>query len=238
MITLEKPSHVAFRRPSSRLFGRLVVALLFSQTLGGWVRPALPSGPAPTTQREESLDYVLIHVNGRPEVVRAGSELAVVQGDALEVKDAVLVGRAKVRAVNVVGLQGRPRSIDDKGIPFTTDQLVPRWSENAKGETFAVAAIAKGGTAGAVYIKLIPPVLRYAEISVNGARRVLRDGEPLKAKASDLVKVESVKTNLESTKDVVFQIVPLPDLGDGAFEIRFLRAGLVFARVPLTLERG
>lgn len=188
------------------------------------------------TVRADQLDYVLVSVNGKSRMVRAGDELPVIRGDTVSVAEAVLVGRKPIKDVNVLGLHG-PKN-DDRGVSFKTDKLMPRYSEGDKGEVYAIMANAKKQLAGVVYLRLIDPVLRYAEISVNGKKHVLRDGEALDAKAKDIVKVESVKTNLEGTSDVIFQIVPTPEVGADRYEIRFLRAGQPFARIPLKLERG
>jgi hypothetical protein len=222
----------------STLHAALPLALA-ALALGGWTRPKGPSSAAPQSGGAR-LDYVLFHVNGKPRLVKAGEELVVVKGDTVEVKDAERVARGPIAEVNVVGFSttthpNKKAPGDERGVPFKTTELGVRHSEGAKGEVFAVTAGDKKRLAGVVYLRVTPPVLRYAEISVNGERRVLRDGEPLTAKASDMVKVETVKTNLEGTSDVIFQIVP--QKGD-LYEIRFQRGGETFARIPLTLERG
>lgn len=208
---------------------------LIAQPAFSWVRPEAPTKakPAPAAQR---LDYVVIAVNGKPRLVRAGDELAVVRGDQIVVQDGALADKQKPKELDVIGWKAkRALNNDDRGQAIDTADLALKYSEHEKGELWAVLAQSRKTLHGAVYLKVIDPVLRYAEISVNGARRVLRDGEPLAVKGSDQVKVEKVATNLESTDGVVFQIVGDPARGGDAYEIRFLRSGLAFARIPLTV---
>lgn len=200
----------------------------------------------PVKDRADRLDYVMVTVNGRPRVVKAGDEFAVVRGDKVMIKEAALVGRGAIREVNVIGYQRQgARNNDDRGAAFSTKDLSPRFSEGESGSVYAVVASARKAMHGLVYLRVIDPVLRYAEVSINGQKRILRDGEPLKANAKDLVKVEKVDTNLEGVDDVVFQIVPAESTqapkakaSAALYEIRFLRGGQAFARIPLTLEGG
>ena len=103
--------------------------------------------------------------------------------------------------------------------------------EGKRGDLYAVLALSHATLHGVVYLRLIEPVLRYAEVAINGRTRVLRDGEPLNVKATDQVKVERVVTNLESTDGVRFQIATGD--GPGAYAIRFSRGDTPFASIPL-----
>ena len=218
------------RRPWS-----LLVALAAFATVA-WVRPAVPTTAKPATAFGQQLDYVIVAVNGEPHLVHDGDELPVVRGDMIVVRDAVLRDPKLVpRSVRLVGAHHGPHG-DDRGLPFTTEQLRVRDSENKQGQTFAVLALTKGTLHGAVFLRVVEPELRYAEIQVNGRSRVLRDGEPLEVKATDQVKVSKVVTNLQSTDGVLFRIdKPVhPDKDAPAeYEIRFTRAGQPFASIPL-----
>lgn len=227
--------------------GRLVpTGLLISVALSlAWVRPAAPANsPKPTSEAGRQLDYVIVEVNGQPRLVKSGAELPVLRGDHLKIKEATLNDRStQPKDVNLVGYQSPSPKGEDRGYEFTTTDLKTRHSEDQKGEVYALQVATKNVLHGTVYLKLMNPVLRYAEVSINGANKVLRDGESLSVKATDLVKVERVVTNLEKNDDVLFQIAPAfskPSAGkpgvSGAYEILFQRGGTDFARIPLKIE--
>jgi hypothetical protein len=219
---------------------RLVTSIGLAAATIAWTRPTLPTAARRVTAPREELDYMIFVVNGATRVVNAEDELAVNWGDTVEVKDAALRDPAQSpKSVEVVGMKrGSKRRADGRGASFTTEQLKPKSSEGGKGELYAVLATTKSRLHGAVYLRLLPPVLRYAELSVNGVTRVLRDGEPLAVRASDQVKVEKVVTNLESNAGVLFEIggaSPPTDAARGYAEytVSFRRGGAVFARIPL-----
>lgn len=205
-----------------------------------WVRPALPpNSPKPTVEGGQKLDYVIIEVNGQPRMVKEGGELPVLRGDRLKIKEATLVDRRiAAKEVNLVGYQSPSPKGEDRGFEFTTTDLKARHSEDGRGDVYALQVASKKTLHGMVYLRLMNPVLRYAEVSINGANKVLRDGESLAVKASDLVKVERVVTNLEKNDDVLFQIAPVAPTTQAPanYEIRFQRGGTDFARIPLQIE--
>ncbi len=209
-------------------------------TLGvsGWVRPAIPGTPklAPNSAAPAAtpLDYVIVAVAGQPRQVAAGQEITVVRGDRITLQDAALAGQTRrPRELNLVGFQGSNGS-DDRAQEIDTAALPVRWSEGEQGRVFAVVATTKKELHGSVFIRLVDPVLRYAEISLNGQRRVLRGGETLTLQATDMIKVERAVTNMASHDGVLFQIAADPATKQ-PYEIRFLRAGQTFARIPLQI---
>jgi hypothetical protein len=211
-------------------------AALASPLLAAWTRPDTPSTAPHAADAALRLDYVLVEVNKKPHVLRDGEELALVKGDEVLVKEAGLRDKGQIiKEVNVVGFQA-PKGNDDRGFAFdSAKDLKPKFSEGGKGEVYAVVAGAKGVQYGTVYLRLIEPTLRYAEISINGKPVTLRDHESLTVKGSDKVKVEKVVTNLESHDGVMFQMTEV-DPAQGAYEIRFTRSGLAFATIPLRVK--
>ncbi len=209
-----------------------------------WVRPAAPPhSPKLTSEAAQALDYVIVEVNGAPRLVKAGEELPVLRGDRLKIKEATLTDRGtQPKDVNLVGYQSPNPKGEDRGYEFSTTDLKPRHSEDQKGDVYALQVATKKVLHGTVYLRLMNPVLRYAEVSINGQNRVLRDGEALRVKAKDLVKVERVVTNLEKNDDVLFQIAPTSAKAlagkaeSGEYEILFQRGGTEFARIPLHIE--
>lgn len=221
-------------------FGCLGLVISIALSLA-WVRPALPAHASKeVVEPGQQLDYVIVEVNGQPRLVKAGGELAVLRGDHLKIRSAALVDKSlAAKEVNLFGYQSPSRRGEDRGYEFTTMDLKARHSEAQDGDVFAMLVSTNKVLHGAVYLRLINPVLRYAEVSINGKNRVLRDGEPLTVKNTDLVKVERVVTNLAKNDDVLFQIAPVKTSASAAatdFEIRFQRGGTDFARIPLKIE--
>src|SRR5690606_2510507 len=131
---------------------------------------------------------------------------------------------------------------EDRGFEVdTASDLIKGWSVEKKGERFRIKTFTGATDHGEAFIRLTDPQLRYAEVKVNDKLVIFRDGEVVRVKSSDEVKVEKVITNIENdTKEVGFQIVPAREnpevLGTKFYEIRFLRGDQVFARIPLQVE--
>lgn len=210
-----------------------ILGVLACLAVSGWARPTVPANAARSTAPGQRLDYMVVKINEEPHILRDGDELGVMWGDQIEVTEAVLVDRSQsVSEVNVVGYRspsGHAR--EDRGYPFKTHQLKPSYSENKAGEVYAVTAATADVLYGVVYLRLVAPVLRYAEVRVNGASRLVRDGEPLSVGARDQFKVEKVVTNLMNNSDVLFRVVAGSE--PGRYQIRFERDRRVFAAIPL-----
>jgi len=224
-----------FSRVFSCTAAQLLLALGLAFAAAGWVRPALPTRSQATHTYNQKLDYLVVTVNSESHIVADGDELAVVRGDQVTVKSCALRDHlTKAREVNVVGLPGHGGQ--DLGRSFDTARLEQRYSEDGKGEVYAILAESRNVLHGRVYLRLVTPVLRYAEVEINGKKQVVRDGEPLTVKATDQIKVARVVTNVAKEDGVLFQIVDAPD-GNGTYEIRFVRSDQVFARIPLKVYR-
>ncbi len=191
-----------------------------------------------------NLDYLIIDVNGHARVVRSGNELVVIQGDKIIVKDAIGVGQNKIGSVNIVGYvpPGTSGPVDDRNfIVDTAKELDQAKAIDKQGEIFEVQARARGTLLGVVFLKVKHPELRYAVCRINGKDTILRPGELLRVKRSDSFKLKEVVSNLDELGDeVTFDMVPvggfkeIPNLE--FYEIRFSRAGNVFARIPLEID--
>lgn len=223
------------------------LSILFLGTLGlvGWVRPAVLNSAKQVTQPAARLDYMTFEVAGETKVLRDGEELKLVVGDIFKVKDAFLVDKQqRPTDVNVVGFSHdnpRTRATDDRGQQVDTALLAakPQWSEGGAGQVFGVAARSGNQLHGAVYVRLLEPALRFAEIMVNGKPRTMRNGELLTLRRSDQFKVQRLVTNLQDDRNVTFQVVQQVAARSGVaiqpdqYEIRFLRSGRKFATIPL-----
>src|SRR5690606_20042253 len=163
-----------------RRSSRYALVLGFAFLLSGWVRPYLPGDKKPTATHGEKLDFVVLKVGDKRHVVRADEEIALVYGAQFVVEDAVLRNPSEhVERVNVVGFthgswptdEDRTRRID------TSRDLQDKWSEDGNGQVYAITAATKDRLHGTVYVRILRPELRYAEILVNGKKHVMRDGD-------------------------------------------------------------
>jgi hypothetical protein len=163
--------------------------------------------------------------------VKNGVEIVLVRGDQVVIKSAVLKnGQILLETLNFVGFtDGKSPAGQDQNLTINTGtDLLRSWSESGQGNVYAVSVSTQEKLHGAVYVRLVDPVLNFATISVNGATRVLRHQEPLVIANTDVVKVERVETNVTPISDVVFRVTPE--------KILFLRGDQVFAEIPIDLQ--
>lgn len=214
----------------SRLIKSLpAVLVLFC--LIGWTKPYRPPSERPVSDPKARLDMVILEVSGSRRSVKNHEEITLVRGDKIVIKSALLTnGQISTGALNLVGFTSaeHPGIFDQDATIDTNVDLVERWSERGEGLLYVITAVEKGRLQGEVYLRLTEPTLNYAVLSINGATRVMRDGELLQVLDTDMVKVERVETNVEPLTDVLFQI--------GPEHIRFLRGSQVFAEIPLQLR--
>ncbi len=212
--------------------------LIFCSALVGWVRPELPTKTKPASSFSAQLQQVSIEVNGAVHHVKNGDTLRIVRGDRVRILDGKLNDAGKkIDAINAIGFNSpKSRNGDDRKIEFSSFSFQAEWSENKLGDTFVAIVSSGNETNGAVYFKLIEPELNYAVLDVNGREVVLRSGEPFVGASSDQVRVKRVVTNVTDNDNVFVQMVPIKGR-DGEYEMRFLREKLIFAKLPLKLEK-
>lgn len=220
-------------------FGLYPLALVvFCTTLVGWVRPDVPTKTKPSVTYADQLQLVTIEVNGAIQSVKNGESLKVVRGDKIKILSGILNNPTnKIDELNVIGFDSpKSRKGDDRNIEFKTTALQERWSENRDGLNFVVIATSGKSTHGYVFLSLIEPVLKFAVLDLNGREVVLRDGEPFVASGSDKVRVKRVATNVSDNDNVFVQVIPVKGR-PGEYEMRFLREKMIFARLPMKLEK-
>ncbi len=179
-----------------------------------------------------------VEVNGTTHHVKNGETLRVVRGDKIRILDGKLNDAAKkIGAINIIGVSSpKSRNNDDRKIEFSSFSFQNEWSEKKQGDTFAAIASSGNEMNGAVFFKLIEPELNFAVLDVNGREVVLRSGEPFVGSAKDQVRVKRVVTNITDNENVFVQMVPIKGR-NGEYEMRFLREKLIFAKLPLKLEK-
>ena len=212
--------------------------LIFYSALVGWVRPELPTKTKPATSFGTQLQQVSVEVNGTTHNIKNGETLRIVRGDKIRILDGKLNDpKKKIDAINIIGVSNpKSRNNDDRKIEFSSFTFQSEWSENKQGETFVAIVSSGNETNGAVFLKLIEPELNYAVLDVNGREEVLRSGEAFVGSATDQVRVKRVVTNVADNENVFVQMVPVKGR-NGEYEMRFLREKLIFAKLPLKLEK-
>ena len=147
--------------------------------LCGWTKPYLPDDKELVTDHGDRLLFMTLKVDGALVVVHDGKEVAVPYGSQIEVEDAILQNQKSLKMVNVVGFthHGWPPGEDRSRVFNSATDLMTKWSEANGGQVFAITAGTKKKLHGVVYFRLLKPELRFAELTINGKRKVMRDGE-------------------------------------------------------------
>jgi len=193
------------------------------------------------------LEYVTMEVNGQLQKVSADQELAVVMGDEVIIKSAMLYDpQVSVSNVNLVGFVPRAekRPAEDRGFKIRTSRdLLKKWSIGERGDLFKIEAFTGKDKHGNVFLRVLKPVLKYVEVSINGVSKLVREGDLLTVKAADKFKVKNVVSNIENDREAVsFQVIQInPELdlsGRKFYELRFTRNKKVFAKVSMQVVEG
>lgn len=201
----------------------------------------------PVSSEEYTLDHMIIEINGEMASVYPNEVLSVVKGDRIRISRALLKNEALgIDVVNLEGYPGRNKKIpgEDRGFFIDTSfGFLRGWSLDKKGRKYRISAKSKGFLHGEVFIELLEPRLIFAEVKINNKERKVKDGEVLVLKKSDLIKVEKVVTNMEKLDDeATFLIVPLEFNREvdslKAYELRFYRKRMIFAKIPLFIENS
>ncbi len=231
--------------------GKLIYSLFFflwSSTI--WGKYNLPTYYKNYKQAEDYnqiLDYMVVEVNKSPVVLRKDENLQLIKGDEFMIKEAVLRNSKKRPSIiNVVGFRFPGGGIHDGGGEIDSAKIRPSWAvkKNYRENTFVIVVHSKKTIHGLGFLKVIEPQLSYADISINGKKRVMREGETLRVKTTDQFKVEKVVTNIEKNKGIRFQIRP-KNVPDGDFkrklseelDILFSHKEYIFARIPIVVEK-
>lgn len=188
---------------------------------------------------------LVVEVNGISNVYTGKDPIVIVKGDKLKLLSAKTTSGAEaIELINLVGFANSKRAGDDRQIEIDTERdLLDRFAMGASKDLYRIVAMNKGQPVGESLLKVLEPKLSHAVLTLNGNRSVWREGEMIRVKASDKVKVEKVVTNLgEKSKDVLFKIVPLKVSGAEDFggfklyEIRFQKGQKVFAKIPMQVD--
>ena len=220
---------------SSRM--SLVLILFFCTAWRSWVSPTQYSPRPRYAATAMQLDYLVLEVNGKRRLLKAGTQVEIVRGDTLKVIATLLKDRQRqAQYVNVVGFKNPPDNGKDRGYLVNTDkQLLPYFSQRGEGRVYAIVVGSRDKIHGEIFFRLLAPQLRYAVLRVNDSKSlVLRDGEPVRVGLDDRLTISNVSVNFTPRKGLTFDIYRDTSAAV-AHEIRFARADKIFARIPLQI---
>ncbi|MEZ4741990.1 MAG: hypothetical protein R3B45_06045 [Bdellovibrionota bacterium] len=202
-------------------------------------------------KKGQKLSHVVVEVNGQKKIIEAFDVLTVLRGDDFKLVEAILYDRLQIpEQVNLVGYANpRAKAGEDRGQLVNTKELfAEKWAVDDDKKVFAVAVSTHSGSSGllhgVVYIKLEMPSLYFVDVLVNHKMRVMRPGEVFILNAKDKIKINEIRTNIENSKDVGFQVVKVDNSYEKerhlrkaeSFEVQFKRNGLLFAKIPMLVE--
>ena len=197
-------------------------------------RPALRLATSPSLQ----LDEILVEVNGERRLVKAKDGFEVVRGDLMVIKEVWLADRGKV--VSVVQLDGyapkrRDVTNDARGkVVNTAKDLARAGMGSGDGVDYILRASGSGLTYGEMRIHVSGPRLDGVEVTVNGVRKFLRSGDPLRLRATDQIGVQRVLTNVRGNENVKHEMKTSKDAnGQETRELRFVRGDDILGQIPI-----
>ena len=223
--------------------------LLVGSAAAQYKLPAYYSSFDSSPPADHRLAQLLIEVNGRSRVLRDRETMNFVRGDVLEIKAAFLQGiDRKPEHVNLVGYRkSGGQYLIDTGVPIDTAVYLSEgqltWAADAQGTTFPIVVSTARTINGIVYLRRLDPQVKYVDVRINGAHRVMREGEPLIVGEDDKFKVTKVVTNLDENDDVEVKIVPFPSnpfshiRSAKYYEVHFVRKKYTFGKMPLLVEQ-
>lgn len=212
-----------------------------------WVCLWLWGSPAWGLDCRDCLDHVLLQVNDQRVQLKNHETIAVVRGDVLEVISAQ--GSMPITAVNFVGFpNGNGKNpIDDRGFKVRTQKdLLKRFALDSGDEmqVYAIEVKSEENLLGSVFVKILPPKLRYAVIRTDSGKKVVRDGEVISLLPNEEFKVEQIVMNLDTEgSDVTYKLFPLSTREEGKdqesklFELRFFRYDQDFGKIILHMKQ-
>ena len=117
---------------------------------------------------------------------------------------------------------------NDPLLNISLQQLI----QKIKSQTITCEEVTK------IYLKRIEPRVKYLDLTINGKPRVMREGESLLVKETDIFKVKKIVTNIDKVEDIKFKIVPKfsEQKRLEQYEIVLKHKDYIFARLPMAVE--
>ena len=243
---------------------KIVFAALVSWCFGFCVN-AYAAAEGALASRPVAFERVLLEINGSRLMWDPPQPLQLVKGDLLTVLDAwVFQGASvKVDSIDIVGFASKAKlaSKDDRNFVINTAQdLQSSFAVDDAKSKYEIKGLLNGQIVASALFELIAPRLDRVDITINGSKKSLRDGDYLDLRGSDRLSVVSILTNVRGNENVTHElrnIAEIPqkkskrgdqiggqganqpkDVGNGRIqkknkELVFARNGDVFGRIPI-----
>lgn len=194
---------------------------------------------------KQSLDYILVKINGAVKLVRNGETISFVGGDIVEITAGHLNDTSSdISAINVYGYRSPKGGLDDRFSIIDTANSLDKatWATDKKSLKFSVLASSRRLLHGVIYLERRDPKLSYVEVKVNNKTHLMRQGQNFVVSGSDKFKVEKVVTNIDDVENIEFSMIELPmnpiiqDQNGKKYSIVLRYKNNVFARLPMTVR--
>ncbi len=191
----------------------------------------------------ETLDHVIISVNGERVKAQTTTVLELVKGDLLTVFEGWCVGKeqpVKVEQLDLVGFapkRARLNKQDDTNYVIDTARdLQGKYAKDPLKTEFDLIARNSKVVVGTIRIKLIEPRLDRVELSVNGNLRHLKSGDSLELSSKDQIAVKRIVTNVRGNDNIKYELVSVESNPKGSQkkELVFSRGGADIGRILIT----
>lgn len=149
-----------------------------------------------------SVTFFQIRINGKERYYPNGSHVDVVQGDLIELVDAMTSPRLLTDITcNFKGFVGNKRvnTGEDRGYVIdTATDLWERYSLYKKGRVYQTIVSQKNGDIiGRLFFDIEPPLFEYMLLYLNGTdKRWVSNNEQVRLKLEDSIKIVDVKSNV------------------------------------------
>jgi hypothetical protein len=184
-----------------------------------------------------AIDSLVVEVNGERRRVDPSAGISLVRGDLLTIIDVALKDRSRsLPVVDVIGFPIKsPSGKDDRGQVIDTARNLNRFSSlDGQGRRYRIRVSYAKVARGEVIMTIEEPRLISMDIEINGERRTFGPDDRLSISAKDSIHILDVRTNIRGNENVKYEISNnKPSTKLSKKELRFLRDGRVFARVPI-----
>ena len=230
----------------SSIFLPPVYVLLLCVILCGWKHPD-HYRDSEKASGARSLDYVVVELNGQDSIVKNDERITYVRGDTLRINKVVLVdAHLYAKTVNIVGFKGAKDGSTEDDLGYLIDTSIEltnkRWAVDDAGFLYAVMVVSEKLIHGSILLERMEPELSYIDVKINNENRVMREGQYLLVKGTDIFEISRVVTNIREQGRIQFNIIAAPSIDSPVakkvkkFQIFISNKNYIFAKIPFFVE--
>ena len=179
---------------------QIIFGIGFSLTSYAVTKPKKPVFP-PKYQNmqthENALKSIVVYVNGKRQTVLASRVLNVKINDVLNIESAELNDGGEAAAINLVGFRNPKGHAADQGFRVHIKNLESHWELSSPKRGYQIIVSTGNKVHGYAFLAIVDSTEVYSvRMNINGRDQVFRMGEEVVVKASDIVKVVDVTSNV------------------------------------------